>query len=108
MLLRQPAQDLASSNSHALTGRSNQALVEVTNQNFFHYVPGVIGAEQTFDIVGVENFERLLEQLHYFHAQHVQMAERQPLEIVAQVEAAAPHDAVGADARIVSALPSHT
>src|SRR5258708_3093717 len=45
MFLRQPAQDLASGNSHALTRRGHQTLVEVADQYFFHHVPGIVGAE---------------------------------------------------------------
>ena len=108
MLLRQPAQDLASSDSHALTRRSDQALVKVTNQYFFNHVPGVVRSEQPFDIVGVENLKRLFEQLHDFHTQHVQVAERQPLKVVAQVEPGTPHYCNGPEARIVGTFADHS
>ena len=39
------------------------------------------------DVVGVEDPERLVEQLHHLDPQHVEVAERGELEVVAQVQA---------------------
>src|SRR5262249_3181067 len=65
------------------------------------------GAEQSLYVGRVEDLERFLEQLHDLDAQDVEVAEREPLQIVAQVEAGAPDDRDRAETRIVSTLAYH-
>jgi SH3-like domain-containing protein len=57
-----------------------------------------------FYIVGVEDGEGFFEQLQDFDAQYVQMAEGEPLEVVAQVEAGSADDGDGAEAGVVGAF----
>src|ERR1700727_2320223 len=98
MWLRQPTQDLAPRDTHTLTRRRDQALVEVADQNFFKDIPRAVGPEQVLDVGRVENLERFFQQLHYFHPQYIQVAEGQPLEVIAQIQAGAAHNGDRAEA----------
>ena len=59
--LSQPAQHFASSHAHALPRRCDQPFVVVADQNFFHYIPVIVGAEQTLHVVGVKDLECFLQ-----------------------------------------------
>src|SRR6185503_13502822 len=76
-------------------------LIEVVSQDLLDHVPRAVCAEESLDVVGIQDAESLIKELHHFNPQDVEIAVRSKLQIVAQIESRAPHGCDRAERRIV-------
>ena len=76
-------------------------------QDFFHHVPCIVGAKQSLHVVGVQDAEGFFQQLHHLDPQNIYVAERQPFQVVAQVQPSAADDGDRPEARVIGTLPDH-
>ena len=72
--LPEPAEELSACHRHALARRSDELLLELLRQHDFYYVSRRVCAEQSLHVVGLQDPECLIQELHHLDAQHVDVA----------------------------------